>query len=122
VKELEWAKFRINITNGFPVDASMQIYFTDSSFAKLDSMISPPGEIVDAGLIDPSTGIVNHQTLKTTDEYFPKARLQNIFNAKKLIVRGILNSLNTPTLIKIYADYALDVKLGVQAQLKIDVR
>ena len=122
IEQLEWAKFRINITNGFPLDSKMQIYFADSSYNPLDSMISPPGQIVNAGLVHPVTGIVYHQTLKTTDEYFSKSRLQNIYNAQKLIIRAELNSFNTPTLVKIYSDYGLDVKLGLQAQLKLDLQ
>ncbi len=122
VKEIEWAIFRINITNGFPVDANTQIYFLDSTSVILDSLISPPEQIINAGLIDLATGIVNQPTLKTTDEYFSKARLKNIYNAKKIVIRGILNSYNVPTLVKIYSDYILDVRLGVKAQLNMDIQ
>jgi hypothetical protein len=122
IKEVEWATFRTNITNGFPMDANTQIYFTDSSFTILDSLISPNQQIITSGLVDVNL-MVYQPTLKTTDQYFPHARLQHIYNAKKIIIRAVLNSTNAPNnSVKIYSDYTLDVRLGVQAQLKMDIQ
>jgi len=123
IEEVEWAKFRLNITNGFPIDAYTQVYFVDSMFTILDSLISPLQQVIVAGQVD-ANGVVNKPTLVTTDEYFPQERLQHVYNAKKLLIRGLLNSYqyNVPTKIKIYSDYILDVRIGVQAQLKIKVQ
>lgn len=120
IEEVQWATFRTNITNGFPMEADVQIYFTDSSFVILDSLIAPYERIINSGLVD-INGMVYQPTLKRTDQYFSPTRLPRLYNAKKIIIRGVINSANVPASVKIYSDYILDVRLGVQAQLKIDI-
>ena len=123
IQEIESAKFRINITNGYPLDVTTQLYFVDSSFTVLDSLITLPNEAIRAGLIDPATGIVNHPTLKTSNEYFSKIRMRNIYDAKKILVHGIINTPTAPNVsVRFYPDYILDVRLAVQAQLKINIQ
>ena len=123
IKEIEWAKFRINTSNGFPLDANTQLYFVDTAYTVLDSLISSNEAIIRAGIVDPSTGIVNHPTEKITDEYFPMTRLRNIYNAKKIIVRSLMNSPGSSSQpVKFYPDYILDVRLAAQVQLKINVQ
>lgn len=123
IKEVEWAKFRINTSNGFPLDANTQLYFVDSSYTVLDSLISPSEEIIRAAITDPITGMVSHPTTKITDEYFSKARMSNIYNAQKIIVRGVMNSPGSSNAaVQFYPDYILDVRLAVQVQLKINIQ
>jgi len=120
IKEIETAKFRISITNGYPLDVNTQLYFVDSSYTVLDSLLTLPDQAIRAGILNPNTCIVNQPTLKTSDEYFTNARLHNIYNAKKILVKGVINSPNYS--VRFYPEYILDVRLAVQAQLKINIQ
>ena len=118
IDQIESAVFRINIKNGFPAKAFAQVYFVDSAFQKLDSLISNPADlIIQSAQIDGS-GRAIAPTLVTRDEPFNKTRLQHLFSAKKILIRGVLDTKDAPgTHIYIYSDYVLDMKVGVRAQL-----
>ncbi len=120
IKEIEEANFRLNITNGYPLDAHTQVYFLDSMNVKLDSLISPYEQVVVAGIVQ--NGKVTTPTLKTSDEKFNKERLNHIYSAKKVLTYAVLNSVGYQTLqtVKIYSDYILDVRIGVQAKLNFN--
>ncbi len=112
----DWVKFKININNGFPMDALVQIYFCDSNYVKMDSLLVPLEQLINSAVLN-SSGVVIAPTLKTTQETFYKERIDRLQNARKLLVHGVLQSTNAPNQnVKIYSYYNLDVKIGVQVQ------
>jgi len=121
IQELNKAIFRINAQNGFPADAYIQLYFTDSAGVVLDSLLSDPGDfIIASGLLN-SDGRVVLPYKKTRDEEFGPDRLRNIYHAKKLIIFSVVNTQNAPqTQVPIYSDYRLDIKIGVHAFLTLE--
>ena len=120
IDQIESAVFRINIDNGFPATAFTQIYFTDSNYVVLDSMLlNPQNAIVESALVN-ANGIVIQNTHKTTDEPFSKSRLQHLYNARHLLIHSVINTKDSPGRnVAIYDYYKLDVKIGVRAQLNI---
>ncbi len=116
IEEIQKATFRINATNGFPANAYVQVYFADSAFAILDSLLSNPSDfIIESGLLDVNGKVILPNT-NTRDEIFDKSRLNKIFQAKKLIILGIINTQNAPVqMVPIYSSYRLDIKVGVRA-------
>lgn len=118
IDKAEWIKFKINTDNGFPIDARVQIYFVDSLYNKLDSLLSPFEQIIFAAPIgsppDYRVTSSNHKYVETT---IYKARLTNLKNTYKMLVYSKLATINNgASTVKIYSDYSIDVKLGVQAQ------
>lgn len=122
IDEIETAVFRLNATNGFPARAFIQVYFTDSNYVVLDSMISQPSDfIIESGAITPN-GVVIHPTHKMKDEPFDQNRLQHIYNASKLIIRSVIETQGAPAQeVFVFAGDQLDVQVGVRAKLKIKV-
>ena len=120
IDEIESAVFRINIDNGFPARAYTQIYFTDSNYVVLDSMLLDPNNIlVESAEID-ANGRVTQSTHRTGDEPFNKTRIEHLYNAKKLLIVSVIDTKDSPTRnIEIYDSYKLDVKIGVRAQLNV---
>lgn len=118
--DIESAVFRINIDNGFPASAYTQVYFTDSNFVVLDSMLlDPTTRLVESAQID-ANGKVTQSTHKMSDEPFSKTRLQHLYSTKKLIIYSIIDTKDAPTRqVEIYDYYKLDVKIGVRAQLNM---
>lgn len=118
IKEVQSAVFRINVINGFPANALTQVYFTDSTYTYIDSMLTNPSSlIVESGQLD-NNGKVIAPVHKRRDEPFSRSRLENIFNAKYLIIRSVIDSKDAPsTHVQVYSDYKIDVRIGVRAQL-----
>ncbi len=120
IKEISSLAFRLNISNGFPVNARTQLYFTDDNYNILDSLFtSSQDRIIESAEIDVN-GRVTTPTIRSADEVFDGIRLQHLFSAKKILVRGIIDTKDAPTTsVQIYDDYKLDFKLGIRTKLKI---
>lgn len=125
INEIDNILFRTYINNGFPVDILVQVYFVSQSgdtlnptYNVLDSLIVPTQLFMRSAQIDGSTGKVTLPTEKTTDVYADRAKLARITGANKILIRAFGASTNngTPN-VKIYSDYKLTVKIGVQTQL-----
>ncbi len=121
IEEVQKAIFRINAQNGFPADAYVQIYFTDTNYLVIDSLLSDASDfIVESGLLD-LNGKVILPNKKMRDEEFDKARLERIYDAKKLIITAIVSTQNAPVQqVPIYSSYTLDIRIGVRAFLNIE--
>ena len=117
--EVESALIRTYNSNGFPFDVDVQVYFTDSLYTKLDSLIVPNQIILQSGTVNISTGIVTSPSQTTYDAVLTKPRLSNLKTAKYILVRAKANTANNGnTDVKIYSHYKLDFRLGMQVQVK----
>ncbi len=116
INEIDSAAFRINVDNGFPASAYTQIYFADSNYVVLDSMLYDPAMLlVESALID-ANGKVTQPTHKMADEIFGKAKLEHLYSAKKLLIVSIIDTKDSPnSIIEIYDYYKMNVKIGVRA-------
>ncbi len=116
------ALFRIYNSNGFPFDINMQAYFTDSLYHKLDSLIIPNQLILQSAIVSPTTGMVISPTQKTYDANVSQARFLHLKTSKHILLKAVAATTNGGnTNVKIYANYKLDVKLGVQVQIKTKI-
>lgn len=121
VENLDHILFRINATNGFPLNASVQIYFADKYYNVLDSLITDPNQTIIPGA--PVNGSPDYRVSasahKMTDANLTSERIQNILDAKKMILRAGISTTNEQ-LIKIYSDYALQIQVGTIAGIKLE--
>ena len=118
--ELDYMMFRINLTNGFPLDASAQVYFADENYLVLDSLITGDRNLLPGASVG---GAPEYRVLesasKITDVMIDKSRLENIVAAKHLLFRVRLST-SDEQLVKIYEDYNIILKLGTITGLNID--
>lgn len=109
---------RTSITNGFPLEALWQIYFTDENYTCLDSLVSSNPITMPSATVNPVTGRVVSPSLSTTDNTLDRTRILKIMSAKKLIIKAVASSTNHGSEnVKIYADYTFDVTLGAIAKV-----
>jgi hypothetical protein len=68
--------------------------------------------------IDLASGRVTSPSSKTTDVVADRIRMARISSANKVLIRATGASTNngTPN-VKIYSDYTIEVKIGVQTQI-----
>lgn len=123
ISSIESLLFRLNVTNGFPIDMGMQVYFTDSispaqPYHVLDSLISPYQVLVPAAGVD-GNGKVNSTSSKTTDITFNQTRINTIKTTTNVIIKGQFSTTNGGTTnVKIYSDYKFDIRLGAMVKIK----
>ena len=119
--EVEYALFRLHSSNGFPINANIQLYFRDGNGLFIDSLIYDDQQVLEAGLTD-NIGKVTAPTVKDIDILVPKDRLGPISQAQRLFMRAKLDTPENDTRsVRIYAEDRLSVKLYVQTQFEINL-
>jgi len=118
-EDAEYALFRLSSSNGFPISASVQLYFLDNSARLIDSLIYDDPKVLEAGVTD-NDGKVIQATEKEIDVLVPKDRLMDISLATRLLFRAILDTPeNDVRSVRIYEDDRLEIKLYVQTEFEI---
>jgi len=122
IDNAEYIEFRLNTQNGFPAQAITQLFFVDSLYHVLDSLLTPEQEILGAALAGGAPDYrVYQSTHALTDIIFVKSRIEGIKNTKRIIIRGKLaTSQNGNQIVKFYNDYSLEVRLA--ARVKFDIQ
>lgn len=117
--DVESVMLRTFNSNGFPIDVAMQVYFVDSTYKYLDSIVNPYQLILKSGVVNPSTGKVLSPTDKIYDVTLTPDRVNHLKTAKFLLVKATATTTSGGnTNVKIYSNYKIDIKLGIQAQIK----
>ena len=120
IDEVEWAMFRLNINNGFPLDAITQLYFADSNYTYIDSLVNPLEPLIVSGAIG-QNNIVSSPTRTINDYMIEGDRISNLVNAKYMVLKADLETANAgQTQVKVYSYYKMDIRLGLQVQLNFD--
>ncbi len=119
---VEWILFKLYTNNMFPVDGDVQLYFCDSSYVQLDSLLNPADRVLIAATPGPAPDyIVTSPREKLITQTIQGARLDHLETTKHIIVRARLNTYNSGMdLVKIYSYYKLDVRLSAQVQMKFN--
>lgn len=119
-EEIEYMMMRMNLTNGFPIDARAQVYFADIGYIVLDSLIADDSNILPGATVGGAPDYkVIEPAKKITDVMIDKPRLNNIIDSEYLIFRTTLST-SDQQLVKIYEDYNIIFKLGTITGLTVD--
>lgn len=121
-ENIEWILIKIFAENGFPVDCKLQIYFTDSLYNTIDSLLSPPQQFIHAATPGPAPDyIVTQKYTKMITTTIQKSRIQEYYRIKYAIVRADMETYSAGSqIVKIYSYYALKILVGAQVQLKFE--
>jgi len=119
---LDYLLLRSNIDNGFPCDIRIQVYFTDSLYNKLDSLVTGSDQIIMAAAPVDANGKVSAPSSKITDVVMEKDRITKLKNMKYMLVKADAQTNdNGQTNVRIYTDYALSVKLSADAKINLTI-
>ena len=105
--------FTILFDNGFPLDAKIQVYFTNTSGKIIDSLFAAPKPVTAAPL-EPTTCQANEKVRTRLDAELEAAKIDRIRTASKVVLKVSFNSKSAPTCsdyVKIYSHYGIDFKL-----------
>ncbi len=116
IDEIESASFAVNSTNGFPIDASVQIYFADENYQILDSLMDTPN-IIEAGVVGPAPDYkVVTPTKKSVVVTLNRNRLDAIASTKKILISGEISTYQQSD-VKLYSTDYIDIQVGVKTKL-----
>jgi hypothetical protein len=120
--KVEFMLFKINTTNGFPVEAIQQLYFIDEAGHPIDSLLVPEQQTLTAA---PCNGApdyrVTQSVLKSTESRFEHNRVVPLKNCKKIVIRARLLTTQSGTqLVKFYSDYSLLVRIALRVKFNVN--
>jgi hypothetical protein len=119
--KIESILFRTNITNGFPFETGVQVYFADAKAQVIDSLVKDKSYelLLTAAPVDATGKVVNGaSSFKQSNLSLDAATLAKLTSVHKFIIEARASSTNQG-LMRIYDSYKLDVQLGVKAKLKL---
>lgn len=110
IDNINYGRFVIKASNGFPFKAALQAYLMDSLGTVVDSVFNPSNNIINAGFIN-TQNIVT--TPFSTDLSIPvdKSKLEHLKKARKVQIKTRLIMPPNPPDIKLYESYLLKVKI-----------
>ncbi|MGM0613748.1 MAG: hypothetical protein ACQESM_09595 [Bacteroidota bacterium] len=119
--DLQRADIQMVVDNGFPVEASIQVYFADSNSVVLDSLFEDPDIISGAPPGSPPNYKSTESVAKRSNIAKDKGSIDNIVDARKAIIKATMSTTNSGnSSVKIYSDYDLGLKLGVRTKFETE--
>lgn len=117
------ASLRTNVDNGFPLEAEINFYLADSDTLILDSLIVSDGNqvLVNAGTVNEDGNVVT-RGISQADLIVDEADVALFQDgAAFIVVDAVMNTANSGSDVKIYSDYDMLIKMGLLANLKIEL-
>lgn len=122
LSNIEWIKFKLYTRNDFPVDGTIQLYFCDSTWNVVDSLLNPVAQTIGAATPGPAPDYITTNSVeRNIIQTISGTRVQNLELCEHIIVRANLDTYNAGTqLVKIYSYYRLAVRLSAQVQMSFN--
>jgi hypothetical protein len=119
---VESALIRLNIENGFPVEAGVRILLVDQNYVLLKDLTNGFKNLINAapvnnaGRVTQSASAINDFTITNTELPGLKTMKYIIFEVGGQTYQG-----NQSTIVKFFDDYKLKLRLGMQVQGKVKI-
>jgi len=118
VSQVESFILRTSFNNGLPVGLTANLIFVDNAYNPVYTLDGTTHPILAAAAVD-AAGKVTSKTLTVSDFTLGSSIVKKLGSVKRVIYSAAVSSVNNGTQsTKIYADYSIDVKMGVKAKLK----
>ncbi|MFA7272751.1 MAG: hypothetical protein WC044_02730 [Crocinitomicaceae bacterium] len=119
---IESAMIRLNIDNGFPIEAKVHILLVDANYNVLKDLTNGYQDLIKAAPVD-GTGKVTQSAKAINDFTLTNAELPTVKNTAYIIfeVGGQTTDGNLGTVVKFYDSYKLSLRLGLQVQGKVKI-
>lgn len=117
-EELEWIEIKLQMNNGFPLNAVVEVFFADENYNILTPLFANPGDanIIEAAPTNPPTQTVVQPVNKTTFIMIDDARLEHIRQASNILLQVRLLTYNQQAgeSVKFLEDYELGIQMGAR--------
>lgn len=106
------------VYNGFPLQVNINIYFLDNGHVPFDSLCFT--DPVKAAPVDKVTMMVNDTAFSKLSFQANGERMEDLLNAKKVVIRATLNTKPSDNHLQLYSTYKLDIKLTADINYKLN--
>lgn len=107
-------EFMVEIENGFPINASVQIRFTDAQYTVLGDLFEDETNLIDAGIAGPGPDYrITSPTTRKSLVLLDREKLDLIRDAEKILFTAVLST-DGSQFVKIYSDYSMHLNLGAK--------
>jgi hypothetical protein len=121
LENLESAKLRSIVTNDFPIEGAVQMYFTDENYVILDSVGDLSSNVIEPAPTD-MEGNTTGSTKNISDFELSSEKMNRLETAKHIIIITTINTPQSGTVPgRIYETFEIDVKLSLLAQVKVQL-
>ena len=104
----------VEVENGFPINADVQLLFMDAQFNVLGSLFETQTNLINAGVVGPAPDYrVLAPTTKKSFIVVGKEKLDQLLNAEKLLFSAVLSTEDNQY-VKVYSDYSLHLNMGAK--------
>ncbi|MCB0754158.1 MAG: hypothetical protein H6602_05230 [Flavobacteriales bacterium] len=124
---IERGLLRINTVSHFPVDGILKLYFADSLYNVIDSVLTDgsfiirSGEVVETAPFDGNTFRVVAPTQTNNDIELDTDKINHLFESKYLLLAADITSTNDAGHnIKVFLEDFIEVRIGLRVKLKAD--
>jgi len=129
-QELEQIDLRLFVRNGLPIDAGVQMIFTDDALNPIDSLFAEPTIVIasapvnlSAPIDSPDYGRVIGESNTQIDIEIPRERVNDLENATRLIIEVFGNttgnSADNP--IRLYPENFIEVNLAAKGIFNLEL-
>jgi len=107
-------EFMIEVTNGFPINADIQLDFIDGEYNIKHSLMPSSETVIQSGIVGPSPEYrVTDPTVKKTFVLLDREGLDKVQESSQILFTAILSTENSQ-LVKIYDEYDIGLRLGAK--------
>jgi hypothetical protein len=118
VNSVQGVTFRLDISNGFPIDASMHAIFVDENYNPLFSLLDDAGQLISGAPLD-SEGHAVGATSKISSVAVNASELNLLSEVKHiLIISNLATSGGQSTPVKLLSSYTIGFEIGMEVSLK----
>ncbi len=120
IEAIDVTNFKLYVENAFPIDGWMQVYFADSAYVIIDSLITNSQEqLFSAASVGPAPSYYTIANGITTRNFLVNHdRIEKISQTKWIIVEGKLSSKPDGQFIRLYGNQYISIILGTRVKIK----
>lgn len=108
-KNVNSGTFKVYVTNGFPLSATLKMYFLDAYGTVTDSVKSLQDAIM-AAPVDGSSRVIEKRSSEVSFEA-SEQMMDNLYRSSFVIFKIEFTTLPSSAFVKIYSDYSIDFKM-----------
>lgn len=115
--QVQQLEFMVNVENGFPIQANVQITFVDENFQELGRLFETGMDLIEAGTIGggPEYKVITAGKKKSF-VMMDHEKIEALKNAYRIVFTAVLST-EEGQFVKIYDAYSMDLNLGAKVVL-----
>lgn len=115
---VEKGLLRVNTVSHFPVDGLLKLYFADSNYVVIDSVLTDGAYVIQSGVVN-ADGKTIAATQTNNDIELDRDRIDALFQSRYLFLAADITTTDDANRnIKLYTEDNIEIRIGLRVKLK----